>query len=75
MLTEQQITFFNTFGFIILRKVFSDEELAIMDDEFETSLKTIQGERPDNEVPKHFNWSNLGPETPFLSLLPEDPRI
>ena len=75
MLTEHHITFFNTFGFIILRKVFSDEELAIMDDEFETSLKTIQGERPDNEVPKHFNWSNLGPETPFLSLLPEDPRI
>ena len=32
-------------------------------------------QRPDNEVPKHFNWSNLGPETPFLSLLPEDPRI
>ena len=29
MLTEQQVTFFNTFGFIILRKVFSENELAI----------------------------------------------
>ena len=75
MLNEQQVTFFETFGFIILRKVLSEEELAKMNDEFDASLKNIQGERPDNEPPKHFNWSNLGPETPFLSLLPEDTRI
>ena len=75
MLTEQQVTFFNTFGYIILRKVFSEKELAIINDEFDTLLKFIQHERADGETPKHFNWSNLGPETPFLSMLPEDPRI
>lgn len=75
MLTEPQITFFNTFGFLILRKVFSEEELAKMNEEFDASLKNIQREKPDNEAPKHFNWSNLGPETPFLGMLPEDPRI
>ncbi len=75
MLTEQQVTFFNTFGFIVLRKVFSEGELTIMNDEFDSLLKIIQRERPDGELPKHFNWSNLGPETPYLSALPEDPRI
>ena len=75
MLNDQQVTFFETFGFIILRKVFSEEELAKMNDEFDASLKNIQGERPDNEAPKFLNWSNLGPDKPFLSMLPEDPRI
>ena len=55
MLTEQQVTFFNTFGFIVLRKVFSEGELTIMNDEFDSLLKIIQRERPDGELPKYFN--------------------
>jgi len=75
MITEEQVTFFETFGFVILRKVFSEGELAKMNGEFDAALKIIQKERPENEAPKFFNWSNLGPEMPFLSMLPEDPRV
>jgi ectoine hydroxylase-related dioxygenase (phytanoyl-CoA dioxygenase family) len=70
MLTEQQVTFFNTFGFIILRKVFSENELAIINDEFN---RGALGKRQIH--PTLTNWSNLSPETSFLSVLPEDPRI
>ena len=39
MLTEQQYKLFQTFGFLILPKLFSQEELQTIETEFEHGLK------------------------------------
>ena len=71
MLTEQQVTHFETFGFLILRKLFSPEELETIHAEHERGLAVAVAHTASDRL----NWSQLGPETPFFASLPEDPRI
>ena len=76
MLTEQQLTYFNTFGFITLRGLFSVDEIKIFNEEFQLKLESkLRFTAPQNEQPKYCSWSNLTVETPVLSKLPKDPRI
>jgi hypothetical protein len=35
MLTKEQVAFFNTFGFLVRRQLFSPEEMAVIDRDFE----------------------------------------
>ena len=35
MLTEQQVRYFDTFGFLVLRGMLSTDELAIVNEEFD----------------------------------------
>ena len=76
MLTEHQLTHFNTFGFVPLRGLFSVDEIKSFNEEFQVKLEsTLRFTGPKNEQPNYCSWSNLTSETPQLNKLPEDPRI
>ncbi len=78
MLTEQQIQHFETFGFIVRRQVFSVEEIARYNEEFDNHLSTLKDgfEKIKNSRSRKWpNWSNLIPETPCLAGMLEDSRI
>ena len=73
MLTQEQVDHFDTFGFIILRNVFTEAELATLNDEFERGLNAAYTDTPFDGSERH--WDILtGPDTPFFASLPEDPR-
>ncbi len=75
MLTEQQIYHFNTFGFLILRDIITEDEHKIISEEVEKGYaekdksEFIGGER------LQLNWTNLVPLCPFLTSLLENPRF
>ena len=72
---RQQVSHFNTYGFVILRQWLNPDELNTINAEVELRLSfTKRYTSPDDE-PAYMSWPNLGPETPFLAGLPEDPRI
>ena len=76
ILTEQQIEHFKTFGFLLLRGAFGSDDLNIINDEYEIGLKIkLEKDNKPRGARGQLNWSNLGPETPYLAKLPEDPRI
>ena len=75
MLTQSQIDFYHTFGFLQIHRYLGVDELAIINAEFDAGMvlaETIDIPRDDN---KHLKWSNLGPESPFHSSLLEDSRF
>ncbi len=74
-LSEAQIQHFEVFGFLVRRQVFSSEEVARMNEEFDRRLACIVRET-DPEGKRIFNnWPNRSPETPFIASVLEDPRI
>jgi ectoine hydroxylase-related dioxygenase (phytanoyl-CoA dioxygenase family) len=75
MLTDQQTAHFETFGFVIFRQLFNPTEMRTIRGEFKQGLTATKRHSSPDEPNKYVNWSNLGPQTPFLSQLMEDPRI
>ena len=74
-LSEEQIQHYEVFGFLVRRSVFSAEEVARMNDEFDRRLAIVIKET-DPEGKRSFNnWTNRTPETPFIASLLDDPRI
>ena len=74
-LSEEQIQHYEVFGFLVRRSVFSAEEVARMNDEFDRRLAIVIKET-DPEGKRLFNnWPTRNPETPFLASVLEDPRI
>ena len=74
-LTEEQIKHFEVFGFLVRRNVFTTDEVAKMNEEFD-SRRAVLLEGTDPEEKRFFdNWPNRNPETPFISSLLDDPRI
>ena len=74
MLSQEQYQHFQTFGFIVLRQVFTPDELATIDCEFEAGLNAAHAENPFDGSERHFAILT-GAETPFFAHLPEDPRF
>ena len=74
MLTEQQITHFQTSGFLILRDAFSPDELELINAEFERGLTAAYRHAPFDGARRHW-VQMMGPETPFFAALLEDPRF
>ena len=75
MLTENQLVQFEVFGFVVLRGVLTCDELRIIESEFDIGLVRAREAMDRHGVPKQLNWSNLGPDTPVLASLLEDPRF
>ena len=75
MLTEQQVSHFNTFGFLIFRQFFKPDEMKTINAEVESRLASTKRFTAPDDAPAYMSWPNLGPDTPFLAGLPEDPRI
>ena len=74
MLTEQQIMHFQTFGFLILRDLFSSDELDVINAEFERTLTADYRHAPFDGTRRHWR-PMMGPETPFFASLLEDSRF
>ena len=74
-LTDHQVEYFHTFGFLIRRQVFSPEEMAKINQEFDQRLAAIQRNADPDEERLFDNWANRCPESPYLANLLEDPRI
>lgn len=76
VLTDSQIEHFNTFGFLMRRKLFSAEEIEKINEEFEIGLaNTLSHNKKEAGERGQFNWSNLSPRTSYIPSLMEDPRI
>ena len=74
MLTQQQIHHFNTFGFIILRQVFSKDELQTINCEVMQRMESAYQHAPFDGTKRHW-VPMLERETPFFASLLEDPRF
>ena len=72
MLSAQQISHFETFGFLCLKGLFTPTEMADMTDEAEALLEANPGKRtgPSHQAVSPFVEMGTG-----LALLPEDDRI
>ncbi len=74
MLTEKQIHYFNTFGFVILRQVFTQDELQTINAEYKHRLETAYQHAPFDGTQRHW-VPMLESDTPFFANLLEDPRF
>ena len=75
MLTESQRVQFEAFGFTLLRGLLTPDELRTAGAEFDVGLARARAETEQRGIRKQLNWSNLGPDTPFLGSLLEDARF
>lgn len=75
MLTDRHVTQFETFGFLVLRGVFASGELDTVRAEFDVGRSRAAAATERRGIRKQLNWSNLGPDTPFLGSLLEDSRF
>lgn len=73
MLTGAQIAHFQTFGFLLLRQVFSVEEMQAMAREADDVWREDRGGRPDQGEHQWLAW--FLERRPLLARLAEDDRI
>ena len=73
-LTDAQRDFYNTFGYVVLKRLFSTEELDIIRGEFDNMLAEQYSHAPYDGSVRH--WTPMMDEdTPFLAGLMEDGRF
>jgi hypothetical protein len=75
VLTQEQRTQFDVFGFAILRDFLTAAEIAVAEREFAGGLARAEAATRQRGIRRQFNWSNLGAESPFLGGLLEDRRF
>ena len=75
MLTRQQISHYQTFGFLTLPELLAPEEVETLQDEFERGLEATTHCNRCTQSSPFTQWSNLKPETCFTGGLLEDPRF
>ena len=61
MLTEQQVSHFNTFGFLIFRQLFNPDELKTLNAEVGLRLSSTKRYTSPDDDPAYMSWPNLGP--------------
>jgi len=74
MLGAKQLYEFKTFGFMIMRKALSDEEIKTIKMEFDARATDASGYDPFDGTKGH-NLNMLGNRSPFHTSLLEDPRF
>ena len=73
MLTSQQKSHFDVFGFIVVRQLFSPDEVDVITREFEAAMLEARGGKPFDGKHQHVkNWSYGRPAVEFLTT---DERI
>ncbi|MCE9613618.1 MAG: phytanoyl-CoA dioxygenase family protein [Lentisphaerae bacterium] len=73
-LTTEQVSFFRTFGYLVFRNLFSTEELAVIQHEFDQALTSQYTHRPYDGSKRHWTMM-MDEDTPFFASLLEDPRF
>ena len=73
MLTDDQVSFFKAYGFLVFRNLLTEREMAQIGNEAESAATKIYGDQPGGPQGK---WVPLlGDSTPFSASLLEDPRF
>ena len=73
-LTEDQIDFHKTFGYTVLKQLFSADEIATIHREFDTAMADLYEHKPYDGTERH--WAPMmDEETPFFASLMEDSRF
>jgi hypothetical protein len=72
-LTEQQLNYFRTFGFLIFRRLFSPAEFELYSREFNAGLDVRIGGRHTGQ--ERFYASLMDADTPFITGLLDDARF
>lgn len=75
MFSDNQHIQFEIFGFTVLPNLLTSDELTTINAEFNVGLAKAREMTNRRGIRKQLNWSNLGPNTPFLSSLLEDLRF
>ena len=75
MLTSHQLTYYKTFGVLILRDFLKSDEIAKINSEFESKLTNTLRSTTTPGHRNYVSWPNLGPDTPYSGSLLEDERI
>lgn len=73
-LTEQQVNYFQTFGFLIFRQLLSPEEIKRFSDEFNAGIENIRQDAGPGDPAYHFRFFTNS-DTPFIVSLMSDPRF
>ncbi|MBI3831478.1 MAG: phytanoyl-CoA dioxygenase family protein [Planctomycetes bacterium] len=74
-LTVEQLSFFHSFGYLVLKQVFSTEERHLIDKEFEAALARNYPDMPFDGSFRHYA-TMMDEDTPFFSsLLDEAPFL
>ena len=74
-LTQQQLSHFNTFGFLIFRQLFSPEEVRVISREVDTGLDAFLPNNTLHDRIKRHGDSLMDANTPFIASLIDDPRF
>lgn len=75
MLTDDQVKQFELFGFVVLRNIFTEDEMATLRAEFDHGATRTQESEGEFDGTETHTFSMLGEDTPFYSSLLEDPRF
>ena len=75
MFTPDQVMHYQTFGYIIMRNVFTPAEIKTMQREFDTAMARTDDFTPTDGESTHTHAIMLGDDTPFFASLNEDQRI
>ena len=75
MIHEIQLEQFKVFGFLVLKGILSPLDIKKASAEFEIALAKARKTTERLSIRKQLNWSNLGPDTPFLASLLRDERF
>ena len=74
-LTEDQLHFYKSFGYLVLKQVFSADERKTICQEFEYMLAEQYSHTPHDGSKRHWTPMLHEEETPFFAGLLEDPRL
>ena len=70
MFTPDQVMHYQTFGYIIMRNVFTPAEIKTMQREFDTAMARTDDFTPTDGESTHTHAIMLGDDTPFLASTP-----
>ncbi|MBT5872738.1 MAG: hypothetical protein HOH43_04915 [Candidatus Latescibacteria bacterium] len=74
MLTENECLHFETFGFVVLHRIFEPDELVKLRREFDGRMTSAYSHAPFDGTVRHWT-PMLGTSTPLFSSLLEDSRL
>ncbi len=74
MLSDKEQLHYRTFGFVLMRQLFTADELETLNAEFIQALEAAYRHLPFDGSTRHW-VTMLGPTTPFFAGLLEDPRL
>ena len=75
MLTDQQIHQYHTFGFLVLKNMLKEDELKVVNEEFEKGYTKKNKSELIAGARVQLNWSNLDHHSPYTASLLEDKRF